>query len=176
MSALLSVLGLSQPEILFLLAILLVLGFPMLLAGWALWRLRVASPAGGVVRAYLLANYSVAVQLSNLRGDQVLTILVYLICFQIIGVYSALQLLILGRSVPVAVSLVGVALASWATYHYADPTVRSRYCTWRTATELEAYLPAQRRAWGLLGHACFWGAFTFIFICISLRGKLEAYL
>ena len=172
----LTVLGLSWPDTLFLSAVVLMLGWPWLLAGWALWRLRRASPAGGLGRAYLLANYSAAVQLSNLRGEQVLTILVYLICFQIIGIYSALQLLVLGRSVPVLLGLMGVAVAGWAAYRYADPAVRGCYRTWRTATALEVYLPAQRRAWGLLGHALFWGAFTFIFICISLRGKLETYL
>ena len=163
------VLLLPLPWLLVRLLLGFVLGFPLLLAGWALLRLRNAPSAGGLGRAYLLANYGAAVQLSNLQGEQVVGLTAYLISFQMLGLYSSLQLLVLWRNVPVAVSVGGVAVVGWLAYRYVGPAVNQRFRTWNPAASHAAYPPTQRRAWGFLGHACFWGAFTFVFLTLILR-------
>lgn len=163
-------------EISMTLVLLLVLGWPLLLAGWALFRLQAATSVGGVGRACLLAGYSAAVQLTNRRGERVLPLVHFIILAQVVHGYLALDILLLGRSGPPGLTVLGVFVATWLAYRYGRPALNRRFRAWSTATTLEMYSPAQRRAWGLLGHACFWGAFTFIFVCIGLRGKLSIFL
>ncbi|HLK97686.1 MAG TPA: hypothetical protein VK364_07960 [Hymenobacter sp.] len=171
-----SLLLLAWPRSLLLLVPLLILGWPLLLAGWALFRLRAASSAGGVGRACLLAGYSAAVQLTNRTGEQVLPLVHFIILAQLVQACLALDILFIGRSGSPGLTVLGVFVATWLAYRYGRPALDRRFRTWNTGATLETYSPAQRRAWGLLGHACFWGAFCFIFVCIGLRGKLEAYL
>jgi len=149
----------------------LVLGFPLLLAGWALWRLRGALPAGGLGRAYLLACYSASLQVNaaHVYGERVFPFVHFVVSAQFLNLYVALQALFLSRSLPTAVMFGGIAIATWLAYRYVRPAVIKRLLAWDTVAALETYTPAQRRAWGLLGHACFWGAFTFIFVMLILR-------
>ena len=169
-------LWLPWPRSLLLLVPALLLGWPWLLAGWALLRLRATRPAGGLGRAYLLACYSAAVQASNVKGERALPLVHFAVLAQGVNGYVALALLTFGRSVPVNIGLAGVFVVTWLAYRYGRAAIDRRFRAWGTAAVLEAYSPSQRRAWGMLGHACFWGAFTFIFICIGLRGKLAFYL
>lgn len=146
----------------------LVLGIPFGLASWALYRLRTAS-APPLNRAYLLANYAAAVQLSNLTGEQSLLVIRLLIHLQIIQFYVALQALLLWRSVPVGVILAGVALVGGLAYLWLQTTVAKSFVKWGTAAFYLAQPAAQRRAWGLLGHALLWGTFCLIFVVAILR-------
>lgn len=167
--SLLAMFGLSWSDTLFLLAIWLVLGGPWLLAAWALWRLRGARSAGGLGRAYLLANYSAAVQLSNLRGEQALIVLRFIVQFQCVYMWGTFCLLIFWRSVPLGVLLASMIGVIWLTYRYVGPAVDQRFRAWGTAAVHDAYSLPQRRTWGLLGHGYFAGSFTFVFIGIILR-------
>ncbi|UOG74203.1 hypothetical protein MTX78_19030 [Hymenobacter tibetensis] len=159
-------------------AFLLLLGWPWLLAGWAFWRLRSAQPAGGLGRAYLLACYAASVQVNaaHVRGERVFPFVHFVVASQAVALYTALYLLLRWRSLPASLSVASVLLVTWLTYRYLRPVVEHRLRAWGTVDALENYPPAQRRAWGLLGHTCFWGAFTFIFICLGLHGKLAAWL
>lgn len=161
-----------------------VLGLPLLLAIWALVRLRGLSPAVGSTPAadasqasasmglgktYLMANYTVAVQLSNLHGEQALMIVSYLISFQMFNIYLSIQILVLWRSVPVSFGLVCLAIAAWLANRFVEPAVAKYFTQWDVAATRDQALPRQRRAWALLGYACFWGCFTFIFAIAILR-------
>ena len=148
----------------------LVLGFPLLLAGWALWRLRGAPSAGGLGRAYLLAHCAVTMQLTPARGERLLASACFITMYEWVHGYLVLQTLIGWRNVPMAIGIGGVLLATWLAYRFGAAAVKERLLAWDTVATLERYTPAQRRAWGLLGHACFWGAFTFIFVAAILRG------
>lgn len=159
-----------------------VLGLPLLLAIWALVRLRghglavgstpdarQASASMGLGKTYLMANYTVAVQLSNLQGEQVLMLVSFQIILQIVNIYVAIQALVLWRSVPVGIILAGVAIAGWLAYRFVEPAVAKYFTQWDVAATRDQAPPRQRRAWALLGYACFWGCFTFIFVIAILR-------
>lgn len=151
--------------------VFLALGFPLLLAGWALWHLRNARPAGAPGRAYLLACYSASLQVNaaHVRGEKVFPFVHLVVSMQVVCLYTAASLFILWRSVPAGVSVGSVLVVTWLTYRYVRPAVAQRLHAWQTVAALELYSPRQRRAWGLLGHASLWGSFTFIFICLILR-------
>ena len=149
---------------------------PLLLAAWAGWRLRGARPAGGLGRAYLLAYYAGSAQLTPLRGERLLPIVRYMIIIQCGYTYLACYILALRRVLPLSVAMGGILLAAWLIPRYVGPVITRHLRAWHIAAAFEQYPAAERRAWGLLGQAYFWGAFTFIFISIGLRGTLERYL
>ena len=111
--------------------------------------------------------------MSNLRGEHALMVLRFIILFQCIHLYGALYLIIFWRSVSVSIGIAGAVVIGWLVYRYIGPTVDRRFRAWHTATALDMYSSAQRRAWGLLGHASFAGSFMLVFISIILREYLS---
>ena len=149
---------------------------PLLLAAWAGWRLRGARPAGGLGRAYLLACYAGSAQLTPLRGERLLPIVRFVILMQCAHGYGICYILALGRTLPGSVAVGIVCVTIWLTYGYIGRMVIRYLRAWHTAAAFEQYSKSQRRAWGLLGQAYFWGAYTFMFISIGLRGMLVKHL
>ena len=149
---------------------------PLLFAAWAGWRLRGARPAGGLGRAYLLACYAGSAQLTPLRGERLLPFVRFVVIAQcghgcvVFYILTLLHLFSAGMAVGV------VCGTFWLVSRYVGPLVIGRLRAWHIAAAFEQYPAAERRAWGLLGQAYFWGAYTFIFISIGLRGTLERYL
>ena len=172
----LTVYGLSWPYSLLVLVPALALGFPLLFAAWAGWRLRGARPAGGLGRAYLLACYAGSAQLTPLRGERLLPFVRFVVLMQCLHGYLAFDIIFLGRNIPMSIGMGGLLLATWLAYRYIGPVVIRQLRTWHTAAAFDKYPAAQRRAWGLLGQAYFWGAFTFVFISIGLHGMLAKHL
>ena len=172
----LTVYGLSWPYSLLVLVPALALGFPLLFAAWAGWRLRGARPAGGLGRAYLLACYAGSAQLTPLRGERLLPFVRFVVIAQcghgcvVFYILTLLHLFSAGMAVGV------VCGTFWLVSRYVGPLVIGRLRAWHIAAAFDKYPAAERRAWGLLGQAYFWGAYTFIFISIGLRGTLERYL
>lgn len=160
------------------------LGFPVLLACWALWRLRTVAPAGplpadaatahpaagpGLVRSYLLAAYAVSVQLTGLRQGKALPLLATLVMFEAVSVFIALYILLLGRTFSYVVGWGLLALVAVAVYKLVLPRLEPAARRHRIVSLHEAMPSPRQAAWGLLGHALFWGSFTLFFICAFSR-------
>lgn len=152
-----------------------VLGTPAALASYAIYKLSTTQPGPATAskislqRAYLLANYATAVQLSNLRGEKTLMLVRLLIHIQIIQAYVALQALILWRSVSASIMVGGVLVVGLISYLWLNASVDKAFTSWNTAALYEEQSPPRRRAWGLLGHALLWGTFCVIFVVAILR-------
>ena len=166
----------------------LLLGFPLLLAAWGLWRLGTVAPARplppaaapahpaagpGLVRSYLLASYAAAVQLTGLRQGKALPLLSTLLMFEAVSTFLAFYILVIGRTFSYVVGWVMLVLVAVAVYQLVLPRLAPAARRHRIVLLHEAMPAARQSAWGLLGHALYWGSFTAAFICIILREKFK---
>jgi hypothetical protein len=164
------------------------LGFPLLLAAWGLWRLSTVAPARplptdapaahpaagpGLVRFYLLASYAAAVQLTGLRQGRALPLLSTLLMFEAVSMTVALYLLFIWRAASYVVGWVSLVVVAIAVYRLVLPRLEPAARRHRIVLLHEAMPAARQSAWGLLGHALYWGSFTAAFICIILREKFK---
>lgn len=172
-----SSLSLSNP------LVVLLLGSPVPLILWALYRMRMAAlgtTAAGTKPqahtadksmggAFVLANYAAAVQASNLRQGKAFPLVPFLVMFELVQLYTAVYLLVVWRSVSYWIGWTLLAGFALLLYRFVVPRLQRKAYSQPLIQAHEAMPAPLQSAWGLLGHTLLWGSFCLIFVCIILR-------